>query len=243
MSQKRSHKVANNESQFVSKLSQAELNYYQRLLPTTILSDNMSCKSKDESRHKCYDSNTHNNNAYCLEPNCNGGWCLHECMISNRHKHYSKQHNIWKYKILNSTIQNVFDKLSDSNGNNLLSFSEFGTKYKYENTIMQTENGYKISQIKVIDNNNNNIGEVNQTINLKSKAMKTFNYGINNIDEADDLLSKWIVMKQLGILQECDIYTNEYSIHCVQKLWHTDLETYIQTNPNNNNMFSANNNN
>eukprot|EP01084_Bolivina_argentea_P274403 467713_1 len=234
---KRSHEISKtkNESQFVSNLSQAELNYYQRLLPSSLLMGYELSQSKPKpqphSNYVCITSNcddkADDERFKCKE--CNNYWCSRECMMNNKHKHYSTKHHIWKYKKLDTRIPDVFANFNDHNGNNLLSQKQFNTKYKYENTIIETENNYKISKIRM--NNNNTF-----------KAMKTriISQGEKYKDErknADDILSKWIVMRDLGILKECEIYNNKYSIHCVQKLWHTDLDTYIQNNANNN-MFS-----
>eukprot|EP01084_Bolivina_argentea_P045245 83292_1 len=188
--------LTNIESQFVSSLSQAELNYYKQLLPPSLLLNNKTSSPKRRDLKSNYEIKTNNND------------------------------ETDKYKKLHTRIPGIFGCFDDNNGNGLLPMNKFDEKYKYENIIMKTENNYIINKITNINNG-------------KVKAMKTYNMRKGekyNSDrkEANDLLTKWIVMRNLNILNECEIYNGKYAIHCVQKLWDTDLETYIKNNINNN---------
>eukprot|EP01084_Bolivina_argentea_P302713 522560_1 len=178
---------------FISQLSLAELNYYQKLLPPLLINN-------AESRPKIN---------HCIISNCDG-------KADDEHTLDTRIPNIKS----DTRIPSIFAHFDDTNGNDLLSCKHFNIKYKYENTIIQTTNKLKISKIKVIKDG-------------KFKAMKTCTIAKGETYEDDrknvnDLLSKWILMRNLGILKECEIYNDKYSINCVQKLWDIDLKTYIK---------------
>eukprot|EP01084_Bolivina_argentea_P302715 522562_1 len=192
----------NNESQFTSHLSVAELNYYNKLLPPSLSLINNDHEKSQMKKHNKHSESRSN------------------CTISNYDGKADDEHNICKYTTLDTRIPKIFSHFDDTNGNDLLSLKQFNKKYKYENTIIETTNNYTINKISDVSN-----GEF--------KAMKIRNISQgekyeNDRKHVNDILSKWIIMRNLGILKECEIYNDKYSINCVQKLWDIDLKTYIK---------------
>ena len=109
---------------------------------------------------------------------------------------------------------------------------------------------------QIIPNHKNKL--VDSDVTVTPKMVKLLPYDNSGPDNADDIISRWIVMNKLGIIEECEIFddfrpskkyqnnddddnklcdhdsNNNININfgkviLVQKLWKSDLKEYIET--------------
>ena len=117
----------------------------------------------------------------------------------------------------------------DGLGNDVLSIQEFDKRYKRTGQNLASLN-IKFVIEKIKDRNDENIVKVAKQAKRDKQS-----------DFCDELLIKWIVMKKLGILEDCELYSDDKSVILVQKFWKTDLYRYIyfcEHSKTNENMFT-----
>ena len=122
----------------------------------------------------------------------------------------------------------------------VLPYSAFEDKYRYNGKYVHERNlEYEIKQVIEAENKTNDTDII---CKCEKKLIVTDKFKKRRAS----LLQRWVVMKKLGLLEQCEIFdgvnnNGQYVTSCVQRLWERDLRSYLiyfnATNDSDDNFF------